>query len=331
MSFAKADQLLELARMVGARRMGVTLDDVVERFGCVLRTAQRMMGALETVFPEVVSSFDEDGRKRWRLEGGQVRELMSLAPEELAALDLAIAELRRSGSPIEAHVLARLQDKILALVPQKTMARLETDHEALLEAQGIIARPGPRPRIDDEVAAAVLEAVKRCVLLEIDYRSHGASEAKPRRVMPYGILSGARRYLVARPADDPDGPIRTYRLDAVAAARVGDDPFTRPEGFDLQAFANRAFGVYQNEVEYGPVAWRFRPDAADQARGYLFHPEQALEEESDGSLVVRFQASGHLEMCWHLYAWGDRVEVLEPAALRKMVDGHRRSDFAAMP
>ncbi|MEJ1157316.1 helix-turn-helix transcriptional regulator [Prosthecomicrobium sp. N25] len=331
MSFAKADQLLELARMVGAHRMGVTLDDVIERFGCVLRTAQRMMSALEAVFPEVVASFDEDGRKRWRFEGGQVRELMSLTPEELAALDLAIAELRRSGSPIEARVLVRLQDKILALVPPKTMARLETDHEALLEAQGIIARPGPRPRIDDDVAAAVLEAVKRCVVLEIDYRSHGDSWAKPRRVVPYGILSGARRYLVARPVDDPDGPIRTYRLDAVAVARVGDVPFTRPEGFDLQAFANRAFGVYQNEAEYGPVAWRFRPEAADQARGYLFHPEQVLEDEPDGSLVVRFHASGHLEMCWHLYAWGDRVEVLEPAALRRMVDGYRRSDFAAMP
>jgi predicted DNA-binding transcriptional regulator YafY len=62
MSFAKADQLLELAAMVASHRMGITLDDVTERFGCVHRTAQRMMGALEAKFPDVVSSFGDDGR-----------------------------------------------------------------------------------------------------------------------------------------------------------------------------------------------------------------------------------------------------------------------------
>lgn len=47
MSFSKAEQLLELASMVAGQRSGITLDDVVERFGCSYRTAQRMIGALE--------------------------------------------------------------------------------------------------------------------------------------------------------------------------------------------------------------------------------------------------------------------------------------------
>ncbi len=32
-------------------------------------------------------------------------------------------------------------------------------------------------------------------------------------------------------------------------------------------------------------------------------------------------------MCWHLYQWGDAVEVLEPDDLGEMVEGYRRSDF----
>ena len=36
-------------------------------------------------------------------------------------------------------------------------------------------------------------------------------------------------------------------------------------------------------------------------------------------------------MCWHLYAWGDQVEVVEPKALADMVAGHRRDDFPALP
>ena len=56
-----------------------------------------------------------------------------------------------------------------------------------------------------------------------------------------------------------------------------------------------------------------------------------MTEEPDGSLIVRFTASGHLEMVWHLYMWGDAVEVLAPESLRVMVDLHRREDFPALP
>jgi predicted DNA-binding transcriptional regulator YafY len=331
MSFAKADQLMELATLVAARRAGITLDEVTERFGCVHRTAQRMMGALESAFPDVVASFGDDGRKRWRFDGGHLRDLMSLLPEELAALDLAIAELGRSGSQPEARALQRLKDKILTLVPRRSMARLETDHEALLEAQGVIARPGPRPKIDEAAAEAILEAIKSCRILELRYRSRKDETSTTRHVAPYGVLAGARRYIVGRPVKEPSGAIRTYRLDGIEGVQVTDESFVRPANFDLQTFANRAFGVYQNDAEYGAVAWRFLPEAAEQARLYQFHPDQVMEEEPDGSLVVRFKASGQLEMCWHLYAWGDKVEVLEPESLKRQVAGYRRSDFPAMP
>jgi hypothetical protein len=50
MSFEKAQQLLELATFVVARRLGVTPDEVGERFGISGRTAQRIMHALEAHF-----------------------------------------------------------------------------------------------------------------------------------------------------------------------------------------------------------------------------------------------------------------------------------------
>ncbi|WP_283234956.1 WCX domain-containing protein [Rhodobacter capsulatus] len=46
---------------------------------------------------------------------------------------------------------------------------------------------------------------------------------------------------------------------------------------------------------------------------------------------MRFEAAGWLEMAWHLYHWGDAVEVLEPEGLRALVEGHRRGDFGSMP
>jgi predicted DNA-binding transcriptional regulator YafY len=71
--------------------------------------------------------------------------------------------------------------------------------------------------------------------------------------------------------------------------------------------------------------------ATPTARDFVFHPGQQVEDQPDGSIVVRFHASGWLEMAWHLYQWGDAVEVLAPGGLRAMVEGHRRSDFEALP
>jgi len=77
--------------------------------------------------------------------------------------------------------------------------------------------------------------------------------------------------------------------------------------------------------------WRFSPTAADAARDFEFHPTQKMTEEPDGSLLVEFTASGWLEMAWHLYKWGDQVEVLAPEELREMVSGFQRGDLAALP
>jgi predicted DNA-binding transcriptional regulator YafY len=96
MSFEKAQQLLELATFVASHRMGVTLNDVGERLGISKRTAQRILHTLEVQFPDTQASFDENGHKRWRLQTGGPRDLLTLTPDELAALDLSIETLEET-------------------------------------------------------------------------------------------------------------------------------------------------------------------------------------------------------------------------------------------
>ncbi|WP_164744814.1 helix-turn-helix transcriptional regulator [Nioella ostreopsis] len=105
-------------------------------------------------------------------------------------------------------------------------------------------------------------------------------------------------------------------LDRIVSARPVTDSFACDPAFDLTTHSARAFGSFHTDAEYGEVVWRFAPAAAPTAREFLFHPTQEMTEGEDGSLTVRFTASGHLEMAWHLYMWGDAVEVLAPTALR---------------
>ncbi|RMD48185.1 MAG: WYL domain-containing protein, partial [Alphaproteobacteria bacterium] len=187
-------------------------------------------------------------------------------------------------------------------------ARLETDLEALLEAEGLAARPGPRVRVDPAAVAVLREGILACRKVAFTYRGRLDPTARERVVEPYGFLYGTRPYLVAR-REGAEG-FRHYRLQGISEARLTDEPFTREQGFTIEAHARRCFGTFLEEPF--DVVWRFRPSAARDAAEYVFHPDQRVETDAEGGLIVRFRAGGALEMAWHLLTWGDAVEVLEP-------------------
>lgn len=330
MSFAKARDLLRLADMAAARHGGVTLAEIAEEFGVDHRTAQRMTRALEDAFAGVEVAAGEDRRRRWRLRDPGLARLQGIGDSELAALEMSLRAAERDGREIDATALVRLRDRLLATMPGPHARRAEADAEAMLEAQGYATRPGPKVIAAPRVSEILAEALKGPFRLEILYRSRLEAAPAPRAVEPYGLLIGIRRYLVARQPDR--GPeMRHFRVDRIAEARLLPESFARDAEFDLAAHAARAFGSFHDPGQYGQVVWRFAPRAAATAREFLFHPTQEVTEEPDGALTVRFHASGWLEMAWHLYLWGDAVEIIAPEPLRRLVEGHRRDDFESLP
>tara|TARA_R110000851_G_scaffold238230_1_gene391030 strand:- start:1087 stop:2085 length:999 start_codon:yes stop_codon:yes gene_type:complete len=332
MSYTKAADLLRFAEMASSSYEGVSLRDLSEAFNCDHRTSQRMTRAFENVFPQAEVFDDSERRRRWRLPRIDPRWLQAqgLSDSDLAALDMATKRAERDGATDEAERIRVVRDRMLSAMPSLTARRTETDAEALLEAQGFASRPGPQVATDKLLLGTLTEAFRAPLEIDISYRGAQDVWPKNRTVQPYGLLLGTRRYLVARPTGG-DGQMRRFRLDRIENAVLTSKSFQRDRDFDLSAFAARSFGSFDSEAEFGLVVWRFHPEAAETARQFIFHPTQKVTTETDGSLTVQFQASGHLEMAWHLYQWGDQVDVLEPKILRELVTHHQRDDFAALP
>ncbi|WP_372399835.1 WYL domain-containing protein [Azospirillum sp. HJ39] len=330
MSYRKASDLVEIASLAASSR-GVSLLDIQNRLGRHRRTAQRLIVKLEEKFPELEKIEDDDGRARWKLPRRSVIQLLEPTADELAALTLAVEQLRRDGATREAQAIRSLQAKILARIPDELGRRLEPDEEALLVAMGHAARPGPRPVSNDAVDAAIATALKGPQHLRIKYRSWSDNQARERIVAPHGLLLGVRRYLVAIDTAKSDEGIKHFRVEDIEEASVLQTSFSTQKGFVLDEHASLGFGSYQNNAEFYDVIWRFPPRSASRAARFIFHPRQKTKKEEDGSLLVTFSASGLLEMCWHLYMWGDAVEVVSPLELARMVEGHRRNDFASLP
>lgn len=128
------------------------------------------------------------------------------------------------------------------------------------------------------------------------------------------LYATGRRYLVGRSRHH--GEVHLFRLGRIESVQLTDDSFYSLRGFNIEDYARKSFGMFQERpVE---VVWRFRPEAAADARTFLFHPTQKFRSLRDGSVIVAFRAGGLLEMCWHLFTWGDAVEILKPKKLQAM-------------
>lgn len=328
MRYGKADNLLQLAFEMQARRYGVSLLDIENQFGVSRRTAMRMRDAILRNFPQAEEIVTDAPIKRWRIPSGVVNQLVNFSADEIVDLESAAELLRRDNRNLQAANVDTAVAKLKALMPPETQRRIEPDLEALSEAEGIAMRPGPRPRVRITVLEDLRRAIKGCNRVKLKYRRRSDNKVNERTVEPYGFLHGHRHYLVAWHIHQKESMFLTFAMPNIEAAEILTETFPRDPDFSLSDYAEQSFGVFQEEPF--DVVWRFSPEAAATASDFLFHPSQTTEHEDDGSLIVRFRAGSDLEMAWHLNLWGDAVEVLEPKSLAKMVN-NRRVKWPALP
>ncbi len=311
--YERLTDIIALAVRLQGRREGMTLTDIEQEFSVSRKTAERMRAAVEQAFGPLEEVESGDRRRHWRLSSDRLRGLVSVSADELGALSTAAAALERSGLAERAAKLEAVADKLRALHRSRTPEQLEADLETLLRAEGLAMRPGPRQPVDTDLLALLRDAIRTSRTVEFDYLSRQTGLQSRQTVEPYGLLYGNRAFLVAR--TDWSGEPRLWRLANVSGARPGLDDFQRDPDFDLQAFARRSFGTFQEKPV--KVQLRFDTRAAPDAATFLFHPDQTVYRNKNGTTTVRFEAGGLDEMCWHLITWGDSVTVEKPARLRR--------------
>ena len=313
MRYERLKNIVHLAIRLQGARGGLTMYDIVEEFGVSRRTAERMRHAVEAAFGPLQAVETGDRRIHWRLQSTSLRGLVRITPEELSELESAAKRLDRAGLAERAGLLRELVAKLLASRRTPDVRTLGDELEALMQAEGSAMRPGPRPQIEQGLLPLLRDAIKATRKVQFDYVARSTGKRTDHLVEPHGVLYGNRAYLVGHVhwTEEP----RLWSLANVSDARMTGEVFERNPDFDLQEYAERSFGAFQEPPV--DVLLRFDPVSARDAETFLFHPSQTLAENEDGSLTVRFRAGGLDEMCWHLFTWGESVTVEKPAELRE--------------
>ena len=159
------------------------------------------------------------------------------------------------------------------------LRRAEPDVAALMEAEGIAMRPGPRPVIAPGVLPTLRRAILGMQLVVVRYAGSDADEPTTRILCPYGILYGGRGWLVAHVEEMPE--MRLWRLDRMVSIDLLDRGFARREDLDLAAYAAHPSAYSRKSRSTWRCALHRKQLTTPRAGCFIRH------KASNGSPVVR--------------------------------------------
>ena len=180
------------------------------------------------MFPQMDCWDDDERVRRWRLPGSALVGVVEPRAEAVAAIETSARECEVRGETDRAALLRDASTTLRAVMRPDALRRAEPDIAALMEAEGIAMRPGPRPVL----AAGVLPTLRRAILgmqlVVVRYAGPDATEPATRILCPYGILYGGRGWLVAHVDGLPE--MRLWRLDRIVSIDLLDRGFEAAGG-----------------------------------------------------------------------------------------------------
>ena len=301
--YPKLGKILNLIIKMQSRYSGITLNDIQKELEVSRRSAERLRDVLIWEIPQIEELPTTGREKHWGFSrSSHLREIISFSKDEIAELEGIKNNLQLESTK---NVLNGIVEK-LKVLSRKNAAEIEDAIEILLKTEGSAVTQKPSYKIDIQILDTIRQAIKENLRIKCKY------DGRDKILSPFGIVYGTNVYLIGVEGDKPDPYV--YRLHKVTDIELTEEKFDKGD-FDIKEYANRSFGVYQNEII--KVELRFSKEVAEDVLNYNFHPTQKVKQNDDGTVTVKFKASGELEILWHIFRWGDKVLIISPKSLKK--------------
>ena len=303
--YSRTSDILDLLVLMQSRVQGVSLLEIQEQFSVSRRTAERMRDSIMLIIPQVEELPTNTREKRWGFQRGFMNEIINFTPEEIANLEKMKEFQAENGFEDKHKVIDNTLTKIRAL-SRKNLSKIEDNIEILLQTEGFAVKQTPKYRFDLQMLSTIREAMTKGVKFSAKYNDREA------KISPYGLIYGEKVYLIAVEEEKGSEPFN-YLLHKFSDVKLTDEHFDKGD-FDLETFAKQSFGVFHGECY--DVKLLFNQTVAEDVKNYHFHPTQKIKENEDGTISVKFKACGSYEILWHLFKWGDSVQILSPKSLK---------------
>ena len=299
----RADRLLRIVFRLQGRGV-VPASALARELEVSTRTVRRDMEALSAAGIPVYST--RGGTGGWALMDDYRTSLTGLSTTE--ALALIVGQSRGIlgdlglDDPGEGLIL-----KLLAAVAPA--ARDHAEHARQRIHMELAGYWGPDPGDPPPLLPRLLQATWDDRVIEIRY----GTATTPTRVAPYGLVrKGAHWYLVG----ERGGKLRTYRVSRMRELEVTQEPFTRPDDFELESHWQQSQQAYSDLLRSYPVRFRIRGDARVRADWAFARTRSFSAPDADGWVDAEFDTEDSESAVRLVWSLGADLVVVAPDELR---------------
>jgi predicted DNA-binding transcriptional regulator YafY len=310
MNLGRIQRLLELIGLLQAGR-GYNTDALAQACGVSRRTVFRDLDLLR--LSGVPLLYDEK-QERYRIPGACLLPPTNFTPQEALSLLVLCHELGNgSGLPFLGPARTAAV-KIESSLPNRLRDELREVTAALrIQPPPINPLTGCQPVYEQLLAAA---AERRGV--RIRYGSLAEGKEIVTRLSPYALFFSRRSwYVVGR--SSLHRAKRTFHLGRVRQIEPLDDRFEVPRGFSIERYLRNAWHMIPAKGRDRQIVVRFSKLVAQNVAEVNWHKTQRVVFHADGSADFHVTVSGLNEISWWILGYGDQAEVLQPAALRRLI------------
>ncbi|MCR9117591.1 MAG: WYL domain-containing protein [bacterium] len=310
-------QVLERNRF--GRLLDEIRDEVVDELGLSslhTRTIRRDLEALQAAGIDV-DVHDEQRGKVWKL-GPRAKTVTNITAtaSELVALSLGRDLLYPlAGTPFWQGIES-FWNKVQDELPASVLGHYEKYRQILF----VLGMPAKSYREHHGILKTINRSILEHRIVEIEYQSIGKPK-RIRRIEPYAVaFYQSSLYIIAADNDLEVGQqrMRHWKLDRFEKATALDEWFKPDEAFNLDEYLQISFGIFSRE-DPKDYCIHISSKAAPWVLEDPWHPQQQIEQQDDGSIILTIVASHELEVIPKVLSLGANAEILSPPEARKTI------------
>ena len=165
-----------------------------------------------------------------------------------------------------------------------------------------------------EVFDSVIDALKKRRSIIFDYRPLQKTTFMQRQIDPYHIICQRGNWYVIGDCHLKK-EVRIFSLSRMKNVRQTDEFFEIPAGFDARNYVDRTMGVWLSSRTRHKVRLLFSAEIGTFAAEHIWHENQSVVRNGDGSVEVSFETTQLPEVKRWVLGQGSTVKVLEPQEL----------------
>jgi predicted DNA-binding transcriptional regulator YafY len=311
------DRIFELNRILQSARYPVSRQRLEQELECSRATVKRLIEEMRLYLNAPIVYDRKHNGYRYDAAEGEMYQLPGLwfNASELQAL-LAAQQLLEGVQPglLDSHLqpLKRKIDDLLSHQPgssEPVSRRIRLLRAAARPAGAYFS-----------LIAGALAARRR---LRLTYYNRAQDSLSEREVSPQRLTHYRDNWYLDAWCHLRRG-LRTFALDAIRDARTLDSAAKEIEDASLEQHYTGTYGIFSGQARHQAIL-RFSPQRARWVAMESWHPQQQSRWLADGSYELRLPYSQPEELVMDLLRFGPDVEVIDPPALREMVQQKLRS------